>query len=54
MLRSQCPDINSNKISNTIHKNYVGFTSILKGFQKCIVRNPSNGRAVIASIANSG
>ena len=33
---SQCPEINSNKISNTIHKNYIGLTSMLQGFQKCI------------------
>ena len=33
---TQCPEINFNKISNTIHKNYIGFTSMLQGFQKCI------------------
>ena len=32
----QCPEINSNKILNTIHKNYIGLTSMLQGFQKCI------------------
>ena len=33
---SQCPEINFNKISNTIHKNYIELTSMLQGFQKCI------------------
>ena len=35
-INSQCPEINSNKILNNIHKNYIGLTSILQGFQKCI------------------
>ena len=35
-IYSQCPEINSNKISNIIHKNYLGLTSMLQGFQKCI------------------
>ena len=36
ILPPQCPEINSNKTSNTIHKNYIGLTSMFQGFQKCI------------------
>ena len=35
-LKSQCPEIDFNKVSNTIHKTYIGLTSMLQGFQKCI------------------
>ena len=37
---SQCPEINFDKISNTIHKKYIELTSMLQGFRKCIARNP--------------
>ena len=33
---TQYPEINSNKVLNTIHKTYVGLTSMLQGFQKYI------------------
>ena len=33
---TQYPEINSNNVLNTIHKTYIGLTSMLKGFQKCI------------------
>ena len=33
---TRCPEINFNKISNTIHKTYIGLASMLQGFQKCI------------------
>ena len=33
---SQYPEINSNKVLNTIYKTYIGLTSMLQGFQKCI------------------
>ena len=32
----QYPEINFDKISNNIHKNYIRFTIMLQGFQKCI------------------
>ena len=35
-LISQCPEVDFNKISNSIHKTYIGLTSMLQGFQKCI------------------
>ena len=38
---TQCPEINFNKTSNNIHKTYMGLTSMLQGFQKCIAWNPS-------------
>ena len=34
MFLSQCPEVNLNKISNSIHKTYIGLTSMLQGFQK--------------------
>ena len=39
--RAQRPEIKFNEILNTIHKNYMGLTSMLQGFQKCIASNPS-------------
>ena len=33
---SQCLKIDFNRISNSINKNYMGLTSMLQGFQKCI------------------
>ena len=35
-MATQYPEINSNKVLNTIHKTYMGLTSMLQGFQKCI------------------
>ena len=32
----QCPEINFDKISTTIHKTYKGLTSMPQGFQKYI------------------
>ena len=29
---SQCPEVDFNKISNSIHKTYIGLISILQGF----------------------
>jgi len=29
-------EINFDKISTTIHKKYIGLTSMVQGFQKCI------------------
>ena len=37
----QCPEVIFNKVSNSINKTYIGLASMLQGFQKCIVRNPS-------------
>ena len=34
--KSQYPEIDFNKISNTIHKTYIGLTGMLQGFQKYI------------------
>ena len=33
---SEYPEIDFNKVSSTIHKTYIGLTSMLQGFQKCI------------------
>ena len=33
---SQCPEIDFNKVSNTIHKTYIGLSNMLQGFQKCM------------------
>ena len=38
---AQCPEIDFDKISNIIHKTYIGWTSMRQGFQKCIAWNPS-------------
>ena len=32
----QYPEIDFDKVSNTINKTYIGLTSMLQGFQKCI------------------
>ena len=37
----QCPGIDFNKILNSTHKKYIGLTSMLQGFPKCIAWNPS-------------
>ena len=37
---AQCPMINFDNVLNTIHKTYIGLTSMLQGFQKCIALNP--------------
>ena len=36
IFNPQCRDINFNRISNTVHKRYMGLTNMLQGFQKCI------------------
>ena len=41
MSLAQCPEIDFNKVSNTIHKTYIGLTSMLQWFQKHIAWNSS-------------
>ena len=38
---TQCPEVDFNKVSNTIHKTYLRLTSMPQRFQKYIAWNPS-------------